>query len=481
MKLSVEQARLATLLQARDYQQCEQSLSHFIRSAWDVLEPGKEYLHNWHIDLISEYLEAVTLGQITRLIINEPPRYMKSIQVTVCFPVWTWLRKPSKRIINASYAHSLAQKHSIDRRAIIESQWFKTAWAKKFQLRSDQNTKSDIQNNHRGEMLATSVGGASTGRGGDILIADDPHDPKRAASEVERETAITWFDKTFMRRLDDKINGAVIVVMQRLHEKDLTGHLLKHPGWTHVKIPAEAPTRHTVVFPLSRKEKVREEGDILWPERENKAALEQAKVSLQGDYSGQMQQDPVASTGGFFPRSWWERYEQLPAKYDRKLLVLDCAEKPGVSNDWSVWSVVLETPTGLYWKDVIRKKVGFPDLEQTTLDLVAAEKPDAIVIEDKSAGVQLIQNLQAKTTLPIEPFAPGRDSKLIRASAAQPTVRARNCWLPKNGEWVEIFLSEHEKFPNSEHDDQVDTTSMAVLWLRENGGKAPEPRVRTIG
>ncbi len=440
-------------------------------------------MHNWHIDCLSEYLEAVFLGQIQRLIINEPPRYMKSTQTTVCFPAWAWIRRPERRFIAASYAGSLSLKHSMDRRTLIESAWYQRGWGDRFMLRSDQNTKSDFQNDKRGVMLATSVGGASTGRGGDILIVDDPHDPRRAASALERETAISWFDKTFERRLDDKQSGAIVVVMQRLHQEDLTGHLLeKQPGvWTHLKLAAEVKKKTIIVFPMSKREVVRDPGSVMWPERESQKQLDAAKLSMQGDYEAQMNQDPVTSAGGFFPRSWWNRYEALPVGYKRKLLIVDCAEVPGVTNDYSVWAVVLEMQNGFYWKKVIRDKVGFPDLQQKTEDLYDEERPDVVIIENKSAGVQLIQSLQASTTIPIEAFNPGRDSKVIRASAAQPTVKSKLCWLPKSADWVEVFLSEHEKFPNDAHDDQVDTTSMVVIWVRENSGGEPEPRMREIG
>jgi predicted phage terminase large subunit-like protein len=478
-----EEAALAALQLAEEYWQAEQSLASFVRQSWDVLEPARPFLSNWHIDLICEYLELAAQGECKRLIINIPPRYMKSTIATICFPVWVWLKDPQKRFIASSYAASLSLKHSMDRRTLIESAWFQKGWRRRFSIRGDQNTKSDFQNNKRGAMLATSVGGSSTGRGGDILLVDDPHDPQQAASDKERVKAIDWFDKTFERRLDDKKKGAIIVVMQRLHEKDLTGHLLSRETgseWSHLKLPAEAPSSTRIVFPRSGRVLDRQEGDVLWPERETQAQLDRAKITMQGDYEAQLNQDPVTKKGGFFPRSWWPRYKELPAQFEQTIMLMDCASEPGITNDYSAAGIVGITRNGIYWKHVERHKFGFPELLQWTKDLAAWWKPDALIIERKSAGTQLIQTLEADTLLPIVSFEPGKDSKIIRASAAQPSVKAGNCHLPEQGDWVQDFITEHEKFPNAEHDDQVDLTSMLIIWLRENSGRMPEPRIRVL-
>jgi Uncharacterized protein conserved in bacteria len=230
----------------------ERKLADFIRQAWHVIEPATPYLHNWHIDLICEYLEAVSAGQITRLIINIPPRYMKSIAVSVMWPVWEWIRHPETRWIFASYSQSLSTKHSVDRRTIIQSDWYQSRWGDRFKLVEDHNLKTEFLNDKRGHMIATSVGGTSTGKGGNRLVVDDPLNPKEAASDVLRERANTWFDQTFYSRLDDKKTGAIVVIMQRLHEKDLTGHLLEQGGeWEHLCLPAIAEDRQVIHFPMS--------------------------------------------------------------------------------------------------------------------------------------------------------------------------------------------------------------------------------------
>jgi len=217
----------------------QESLSTFIRQAWPIIEPKSEYLQNWHIDAISEHLQAITDGKINKLLINMPPRHGKSILVSVMWPVWEWIRNPSGRWLFASYAGSLSTKHSLDRRTILQSEWYKANWGHVFRISGDQNLKTEYQNDRRGVMVATSVGGTATGKGGSRIVVDDPHNPMEAESDVQRESAIRFFDLTLSTRLDDLKTGAIVVVMQRVHEKDLSGHLLNQGGWEHLCLPSE--------------------------------------------------------------------------------------------------------------------------------------------------------------------------------------------------------------------------------------------------
>ena len=167
-------------------EKAERNLSDFITQAWPTIEPGTTYVHNWHIDIIAEYLHAVNDGEIRRLLINMPPRHMKSIEATVCYPVWTWTRHPEKRFIKVSYSDSLSRKHNILSRDIINSPWFQGNWGEVFSLKDDVNRQNEFQNNHHGMMLSTSVGGSLTGDGGDVIIIDDPQNPLMANSETEQ-------------------------------------------------------------------------------------------------------------------------------------------------------------------------------------------------------------------------------------------------------------------------------------------------------
>ena len=219
-------------------EKAERTLPAFIEQAWHVIEPGITYVDNWHIHLIGEYMEAVNRGEIRRLVINMPPRHMKSLEATVCYPVWTWIKHPEKRFIKVSYSDSLSRKHNILARDIIKSPWFQENWGDVIQLKDDVNRQNEFKNTHQGFMFSTSIGGALTGEGGDVIIIDDPQNPLMANSEVEREASINFFKNTLQTRLNDPQTGAFIIIMQRLHENDLTGHILSEDlGYEHLCLP----------------------------------------------------------------------------------------------------------------------------------------------------------------------------------------------------------------------------------------------------
>jgi len=483
-RILLEAEQLA-LLEAEDYVRAEESLKYYAVAAWPILEPKKTFLDNWHIDCICEHLEACYEGEILNLIINMPPRYMKSNLVTVCFPTWVWLKKPEKRFIFSAYANSLSIKHSLDRRALIKSPWYQRGWMSRYAMSLDQDAKTKFTNNKRGHMIATSVGGAATGEGGDFLVWDDPLDPMMAASDLEREGVNVWHDHTWSTRKDDKKKSVEIGVMHRLHEKDLSGYVLgKDDGkkWTHLCLPAEAPISVTVEFPLSGMCKERKKGDILWPEREGSKELAERKTELGSmGYQGQYQQDPQISKGGFFHVDWWKSYDPLVG-YSRtsRGLIIDCAEVPGVTNDFNVFALWDKTDTGFYIPNVEEEQLEFPGLEQMTKDQYNKYNPDFILIEFKSAGIQLFQNLKAETNLPVIAYKPGTRSKVVRATGAQPTVEAGRCHLPNNAPWAAGFKTQHKKFPNVDHDDIVDTTSMAIDYFKNHnaGTFKNEPQTR---
>ncbi len=208
-------ARYLAALQAEQLKRAAvRSFRAFVLQAWPILEPATAFLANWHLDLICEYLEAVTAGDIRRLVINIPPRYGKTLLVTVLWPIWEWLQQPANRYLFASYSEALAVQQSLDRRQVIQSAWYQDAWGDRVHLVADQNEKTAYRNTQRGLMVATSIGGTVTGRGGNRLIVDDPHTPLGAESDAVRQRAIDFFHETLVTRLDDKRRGAIVVVKQ---------------------------------------------------------------------------------------------------------------------------------------------------------------------------------------------------------------------------------------------------------------------------
>jgi predicted phage terminase large subunit-like protein len=452
-------------------------LAAFTRKSFATVDPGATYLHNWHIDLIAEYLEACERRDIKRLIINMPPRAMKSISVTTAWPAWLIGRNPSERIVASSYAASLALKHSVDSRLIIQSEWYKRAFPE-VQLTGDQNEKSKFVTTKRGHRIATSVGASVIGEGGNFLIVDDPHNPAQALSENERNTALDWFDQGFSTRLDDKKNGVIVVVMQRLHSNDLSGHLLEKGGWEHLTLPAIAESRTVVDF--GRVQKIREAGDLLHPAREGQEEIDRQKIEM-GSYAfaGQYQQRPAPAEGGIFKAEWFERRYAEPQPYYTQIVQSwDTAIKASQINDPSVCTTWGVKADGFDLLQVLVRRVEYPDLKRLVVSQADAFGPDTILIEDKASGQQIIQDLRRETKLPIIAIEPVGD-KITRASTVSALVEAGRVTLPKHAAWLNDYESEMLTFPNAPHDDQVDSTSQFLNWIKQRANESI-PRIRRL-
>jgi hypothetical protein len=270
----------------------------FVKKAWTIIHPSRPLVWSWHYDLLCEYLTAIHRRKITRLIINVPPRTAKSTIATICFPCWVWASDPSQNFLSASYSLDLSTEHSVIRRSLLQSGWYRRMWGDKVRLAGDRNQVAQFMNDRRGQMIATSIGGTTLGRGCDVAILDDPVSPDQALSDAERSTANNWIDNTLRSRLNDPATGAIVLIMQRLHELDPTGFLLEQePGvWTHVRIPLEAEQDEIWTFPISGTIIQREAGGILMPGRFLEATVEQLK-GRRLSWSGQYQQSP-APLGG---------------------------------------------------------------------------------------------------------------------------------------------------------------------------------------
>src|SRR5215469_2333174 len=324
-------------LEAVKRTRCERSFYEFVKQAWHVLEPHTTFDPAWHIEYLCDQLEQVAAGKCQRLIVNMPPRYGKSLIINVFFPAWLWVRDSSRRMMSASYAAALSTKHSVDRRTLIESPWFQRLWGHKVQLAKGSNLKDEFGNTAPGHMIATSVGAAATGKGGDLLIVDDLLNPAEAESEAERTFGIRWYRESFSTRLNDKKNGQIIVVEQRTHPADLTGPLLESGGnrWKHVVLPAIAEERQVGTFPSGR-QVIREISDILWPNREDADDLERQKLEMGSHaFQCQYQQNPQARGGNQFLDKWLRSYTSLPAHFNLKAMAIDTAFSTGQEADFS--------------------------------------------------------------------------------------------------------------------------------------------------
>ena len=469
-----ELRRLVVLQDAVLAREAAGSLRAFILLMWSVLEPAQPFVANWHIDYVAEHLEAVTAGEITRLLINLPPRCMKSLLVSVLWPTWEWIQRPSGRWVFVSYAEALAHKHSLDRRTVLLSPLYQRHWASQGALATDQNMKGEYRNGHRGVMLATSIGGSITGKGGNRIVVDDPHNPTQAESPVQREAAITQFRLTLSTRLDNKKDDAIVVVMQRLHERDLSAYC-RDLGFTEVCLPAEAEGRTTLVFPRSGRVVHRSPGDLLWAARDGRAELEmQQRLLGSAGYAAQYQQRPTPAGGLIFQRDWFQYYDE-PPPFTACAQSWDMTFKGTPGSDYVVGLVAGRTGADVYLLDRVKGQFSFTESCRQVMAL-CERYPDAttVLIEDAANGPAIIDALSQRVDGVIAVTPEG--GKVARAQAVQPMVEAGNIYLPNprpygrllpERAWIDDFVDQCAAFPNGAYDDDVDAfTQLLVRWQR---------------
>lgn len=398
---------------------------------------------------------------------------------SVSWPAWLIGRNPSERILALSYAQKLALKHSTDCRLVIRSPWYRSVFPD-VELTDDQDTKEKFVTTKRGQRFAASFGGSAIGEGGNFIVVDDPVNPQQVLSEIERTSANRWFDQNVTTRLDNKKTGVIVVVMQRLHMQDVAGHLIEKGGWTHLNIPAIAETR--TVYSFGKVQRVREEGEFLHSEREGREELDRQKIELGSfAFSAQYQQRPTPIEGGIFKGVWFKRYEkpltETGTPYKHIVQSWDTAIKPDQINDPSCCITWGERVDGWDVLQVIVRRLEYPDLKKSVLSQAEAFQPDAILIEDKASGQQLIQDLKRETKLPIIGITPTAD-KVTRASAVSALVEAGKVALPQNASWLTDFETELLTFPNAPHDDQVDAFSQFLNWAKSTSNV--QPRLRSL-
>lgn len=455
------------------------TLEDFFVQAWPIIEPGTPLQNNWSIGYVAEHLEAVADGQIRRLAISIPPREAKSNLVTILFPDWVWITKAWKRFMAVSYSQSLATEHSVKRRRVIDSPWYQEKWGSVFQLSVDQNTKASFENTAGGAMLATSAGGAGTGKGANIQIFDDFLNPKEADSETERKEAIESYKHTFSNRLNDPKHDARIIVAQRTHREDLTGYVLKEEGdYVHIELPIQAQARVSYSFPRSGRVHVTERGDILNPARHDTSTIEkQKRASGSRAFSAQYLCSPAKEDGSMCPQRWWTFYREEPRDIIGKCHVAaqswDFAFKDLESSSYVVGLVGGRIGADIYIAAESRDHMGFP----ATCNAVKAMTNQWPMTgfkfyEDRANGPAIKSHLQKKVPglIPVEPTG----SKESRFAAASPNIESGNVKLPypfehdgkirPDRQWVVDFMEEVERFPE-EPNDRGDALSQLIVKL----------------
>jgi predicted phage terminase large subunit-like protein len=450
-------------------------LAGFAERAFHELYPQTEFLANWHHRVIAAKLEAVFEGRIRRLIINEPPRHLKSHLASVTFPAWCLGHRPSLQFLCVSYAQDLADKLARDCRRVMTSDWYQRLFPTRLAPR--HQAVAEFETTRQGCRLATSVGGVLTGRGADIIIIDDPLKPEEALSQAQRRAANEWFDHTLYSRLNDKHSGAIILIMHRLHEDDLVGHVQGQEEWEVVRFPAiaEADEIHRIDTLAGPRIFTRRRGDALHSEREPLPMLEQIRKTI-GEYNfaGQYQQSPAPLGGGLVKAAWFRHCtpQELPAEFDQVVQSWDTASKASGLSDFSVctsWGILGKD---LYLIDVLRRRMEYPELKRAVRAQYELYRPSVVLIEDKASGTQLIQELIADGLYAVTRYQPQSD-KVMRMHAQTAMIENGFVHLPDAAPWLAPYLHEITTFPNGRHDDQVDSTAQMLDWFKQAGSGVP--------
>ena len=446
---------------------CRRSLATFVREAWHVLEPGQPYIHGWHVEAVCEHLEAITSGDLTRLLINIPPGTMKSTLVSVFWPAWEWGPKdmPHIRFIGASHEQGLATRDTLKMRRLITSEWYQARWP--LALTGDQNQKTYYENASTGFRQACAVA-SMTGRRGDRVAWDDPHSAESALSLAHRETALRVFQETLPTRLNNPDSSAIVIVMQRLHEADVSGFILENDlGYEHLCLPMEYEAERCCVTSIGFVDPRTEEGELLFPERFPREVVERDKKVMGAmAVAGQFQQRPAPRAGGLFE---WDKLQVVDAAPKMRSIVRywDKAGTDGAGAYTAGVKMGAGTDGLFYILDVVRGQLAAPQRERTiraTAELDGHGVGIWIEQEPGSGGKESAEStIRSLAGYTIKAERPSGD-KATRAEPLAVQVEAGNVRLLR-GPWNQAFIDEVKTFPVGKYKDQVDASSGAFNKL----------------
>jgi predicted phage terminase large subunit-like protein len=505
----------ASLFRTVQKRKCEVSLAEFVKQAWHIIEPGQPYIHGWHIDFICAHLEAITDGvtfeedgsYYNRLLVNVPPGTMKSLLIGVFWPAWEWGPRnlPHMRYVCASHSQDLAIRDSLRMRRLVQSEWYQDLWGDRVVLTSDQNAKAKFETTASGFRQACAFEGI-TGYRGDRVIIDDPHSVDDANSDAKRKTSTDLFKEAVTSRLNNPDKSAIVVVMQRLHERDVSGVILdSNMGYDHIMLPMRYDPLRARPTLLGYEDPRTERDELLFPQRFPQAVVDRDEAAM-GPYAtaGQYAQSPEPRGGGIIKDQWWQPWD-MPEYPGIEFVVaaLDTAYTTKSENDpsamtvWGTFSSSGESQTtrsvDRYGRqmDVTRSyqseslgpvpkamlmyawqdKLEFADLVEKTAANCRRMKVDVLLIENKAAGHSVAQELRrvfANEDIVVLMYDPKTLDKTARLYAVQHIFSEGMVYAP-NKDWAEMVIRQVSSFPRGAHDDLVDTVSMALSHLRKTG------------
>lgn len=460
------------------------SLGDFVAGAWHIIEPAAEYKRNWHIDAICDHLEAASAGHLRRLVINVPPGSMKSLTCAVFWPAWRWTTSPETRWIFASYSDKLSRRDSLKTRRLLESDWYRSLWGDIWQPRVDEWSASKFSNSAAGFRLITSVGGSVTGEHAHVQVVDDPVKPievtgAASSRKAALERALTWWVETMSTRMVDAATSVRVIIMQRLHESDLAGAMLREGGWEHLCLPIEGMRPCVVQVPhgcslgpgtsLGFKDP-RADGDLLWPARFSKPAIDTMRKDLGPRGSAaQLDQRPMPPGGGLFKRDYIKYWTAVPRGAEL-IQSWDCTFKGLDDSDFVVGQVWARQAGNFYLLDQVRARMTIKGT-LTAILLLSAKWKGAVkkLIEDKANGPAVIEILKGELA-GLKAVNP-EGGKEARANAVEPLWASGNVYIPdpRIASWVPAFVEELCNFPGGANDDQVDAMTQALVHLYGRG------------
>lgn len=446
-------------------------LCAFIHRSFLELNPATPYFYNWHIGLLASKLEEVRQGKCRRLIVNIPPRHLKSHAVSIAFPAWLLGHQPSKKILTVSYAQELSNNLARHCRLLMQSPFYRSLFDTR--LAPGHESVHDFGTIERGYRFSTSVEGVLTGRGGDIIILDDPQKADDTTSELRRQNLKTWYDNTLRSRLNNQETGTIIIVMQRLHADDLVAHVQEHEQWDVLSLPALAEHDEVYRFetPYGRRKVRRKAGKALHPDLISVETLASQKRGMTDyNFAAQYQQDPQPEKGNIVQREWLKFYTlaEKPESFGTILQSWDTAVKETEIANYSVCTTWGIKDRKAYLLDVFRRKLSFPDLKRAVASQADLHEATVVLIEDRSSGSSLIQQLKADGLSKVQ-AAPSLDGdKNMRLFGQTPMIEGEFVLFPKGADWLDTYLNELLSFPYTRHDDQVDSTVYALAWIGQN-------------
>src|SRR5712671_6014588 len=483
------------------------NLIDFCEYVWPVVEPAIPFIRGWAIEAIAEHLQAVTEGHITRLLMNVPPGFTKSLMTDVFWPAWEWgpRNMPSLRYVCASYSSHLTERDNMRCRNIVTSDRYQDYWGGRFKISNEQFTKIKFANNKTGWKLATSVTGIGVGERGDRFIIDDPNNTMDMESEAVRHTTNLWFTEVVPDRLNNPEKSAIVIIQQRLHEDDISGTALsREMGYTHLMIPVRYDgARHCSTIPLLNREtgeaKVwedwrTEEGELAWPERFTDKVCDDLERD-KGPYAwaGQYMQSPAPRGGAILRDEWWqvwppEGYPPTDAfpTFEFMLASLDTAYTEKEENDpsaltiWGMWRDDFGNPKIMLvyaWTERLQFNELVDRVTDNCIRPSVTGRPnypvDKLVIEAKGAGMSVAHELhrlwRGSGRLGIELIDPKKyGDKVARLTSIQHLFSDGMVYAPDK-KWADQVIRQCSVFPKGSHDDLVDSTAQALRYLRDMG------------